>query len=130
MHEGPDPEIRLAEPCLVVLVGSAGSGKSTWAVREFGEERVVSSDRLRAVVGMDESDQGAGGDAFAVLDVIVGADEAGADDSDRLDRPGSCSAPQMALARRRRRHACVSRRHRSARGGGPGTKLGTGSGRS
>jgi F420-dependent oxidoreductase-like protein len=55
----------------VVLVGPAGSGKSTWATRSFTAEQIVSSDRLRATVGRSEHDQGASADAFEVLDLIV-----------------------------------------------------------
>ena len=46
--------IRLPEPCLVVLVGPAGCGKSTWAARSFRPDQVISSDRLRAMVGTGE----------------------------------------------------------------------------
>jgi F420-dependent oxidoreductase-like protein len=63
--------VRLPDPCLVVLVGPAGSGKSTFATTTFGADRVVSSDRLRATVGTGEHDQRASPDAFAVLELIV-----------------------------------------------------------
>src|SRR5215212_1409396 len=63
--------LRLPDPCLIVLVGATGSGKSHWAGTWFHPDQVVSSDRLRAVVGTGERDQRAGGDAFEVLDVIV-----------------------------------------------------------
>jgi len=58
-------------PSVIVLVGPSGSGKSTWARRHFDEGEIVSSDRLRAAVGLDEYDQRASGDAFAVLHEIV-----------------------------------------------------------
>ncbi len=64
---------RLADGTLVVLVGAAGSGKSTWATEYFAPAQIVSSDRLRAVVGESEQDQSASADAFAVLDLIVAA---------------------------------------------------------
>lgn len=63
--------IRLPDPCLVVLVGPAGSGKSTWAASHFGAQQIVSSDALRATVGHDEHDQRASKDAFAVLELVV-----------------------------------------------------------
>jgi F420-dependent oxidoreductase-like protein len=62
---------RLPEPCLVVLVGPAGCGKSTWAARWFRPEHVISSDRMRAMVGTGERDQRAGTAAFEVLDLVV-----------------------------------------------------------
>jgi F420-dependent oxidoreductase-like protein len=65
--------IRLPDPCLVVLVGVAGSGKSTWAASCFGEHQIVSSDALRAVVGLHERDQRASKDAFDLLDRIADA---------------------------------------------------------
>jgi F420-dependent oxidoreductase-like protein len=64
-------ELRLPDPCLVVLVGATASGKSWWAERWFAPEAIVSSDRLRAVVGTGERDQRASRDAFEVLDLIV-----------------------------------------------------------
>ena len=65
------PPLYLPSPCLVVLVGVAGSGKSTWARTNFGSQHVVSSDALRALVGEGEADQAASKDAFAILDEIV-----------------------------------------------------------
>src|SRR5581483_9459495 len=63
--------IRLPDPCLVVLVGAPGAGKTHWASQWFAAEQIVSSDKLRAVVGLGEHDQRASKDAFAVLDLIV-----------------------------------------------------------
>src|SRR3954466_7698866 len=63
--------MRLPDPCLVVLVGATASGKSHWAHEWFAPDQVVSSDRLRAVVGAGERDQRASADAFEVLDLIV-----------------------------------------------------------
>ena len=63
--------MRLPDPCLVVLVGPTAAGKTHWAREWFEPDQVVSSDRLRAVVGRGERDQRAGGDAFEVLDLIV-----------------------------------------------------------
>jgi predicted kinase len=53
-------ELRLPVPCLVVLVGASGSGKSTWAATMFHDSEIVSSDRLRGMVGAGEDDQQAG----------------------------------------------------------------------
>ena len=66
-------ELSLPTPCLVVLVGPSGSGKSTWADRTFHETEIVSSDRLRAMVGAGEDDQQASKAAFSVLEQIVTA---------------------------------------------------------
>jgi F420-dependent oxidoreductase-like protein len=63
--------VRLPDPCLVVLVGATSSGKSHWAQEWFHADQIVSSDRLRAVVGAGERDQRASSDAFEVLDLIV-----------------------------------------------------------
>jgi len=65
--------LRLPDPSLVVLVGASAAGKSTWAQEYFRAEQVVSSDRLRAVVGESEHDLSASADAFAVLEQIVAA---------------------------------------------------------
>jgi len=56
-----------------VLVGPSGSGKSVWAAERYRPDEVVSSDRLRAVVGSGEHDLDASADAFALLDQIVAA---------------------------------------------------------
>lgn len=63
--------LSLPSPCVVVLVGPGASGKSTWAAANFPADTVVSSDRLRAVVGMGEDDVSASTDAFALLEQIV-----------------------------------------------------------
>ncbi len=63
--------IRLPTSALVVLVGPSGSGKTTWADANFREGQVVSSDRLRALVGEGQHDQRASSDAFAVLRDVV-----------------------------------------------------------
>ena len=65
----PEPAVvlRLAEPCLVVLVGAAGSGKSTLAARLFDPADVLSSDAYRGVVSGDEGDQSATQAAFRRL---------------------------------------------------------------
>lgn len=59
--------IRLHEPCLIVLVGAAGSGKTTLAGRFFDEREILSSDRYRELLSGDEADQSVNGPAFARL---------------------------------------------------------------
>jgi len=63
--------VRLPAPSLVVLVGPPASGKSTWAATHLRDDVIVSSDRLRAMVGEGEHDQRAGNDAFDVLELVV-----------------------------------------------------------
>ncbi len=118
-------QLRLPDPCLVVLVGVSGSGKSTWAARHFAPAQVVSSDALRAVVGLHERDQRVSKDAFAVLDQIVDArlrrglttviDTTGLEPDRR--------AAWLAMARRRQRPAhLVVLAGARARGAGPATR--------
>lgn len=64
-------ELKLPAPCLIVLVGPSGAGKSTWAGEHFAPGEVVSSDRLRAMVGAGEEDQSASPVAFDLLERIV-----------------------------------------------------------
>lgn len=71
MTEDRQQQLKLALPCVVVLVGPGASGKTTWALAHFPAEFVVSSDRLRAVVGWGEDDLDASADAFDLLEVIV-----------------------------------------------------------
>ncbi|WP_152366072.1 TIGR03560 family F420-dependent LLM class oxidoreductase [Microlunatus speluncae] len=61
----------LPTPCVVVLVGPGASGKTTWADAHFPAGAVVSSDRLRALVGVAEDDLEASTDAFALLEEVV-----------------------------------------------------------
>ncbi|GAA1667130.1 hypothetical protein GCM10009745_06750 [Kribbella yunnanensis] len=56
---------------MVVLVGPGAAGKSTWAAERFGADLIVSSDRLRALVGSGEDDLAASADAFALLETVV-----------------------------------------------------------
>ncbi|WP_432586438.1 polynucleotide kinase-phosphatase [Streptomyces sp. HD1123-B1] len=57
---------------LVVLIGTTGSGKSTFARRHFLPTQVVSSDVCRGLVADDENDQSATPDAFDLLHYIAG----------------------------------------------------------
>nr|WP_245770145.1 polynucleotide kinase-phosphatase [Streptomyces radiopugnans] len=57
---------------LVVLVGTTGAGKSTFARTHFAPTQVVSSDFCRGLVADDENDQSASSDAFDVLHYITG----------------------------------------------------------
>ena len=59
--------IPIVEPSMVVLIGAAGSGKSTFAQRHFEAADILSSDALREVVSGDAADQAASGLAFRIL---------------------------------------------------------------
>lgn len=63
--------IEIPELSLVLLVGASGAGKSTFARRHFLETEVLSSDRFRAWVADDESDQSATVDAFDALRYVA-----------------------------------------------------------
>src|SRR3954471_19437656 len=70
----PQPEgrpLRLPDPCLVVLVGATAAGKTQWASEWFEPAQVVSSDRLRAMVGAGGGGPRARRDAVELLDLIV-----------------------------------------------------------
>ena len=56
-----------APPCVAVLIGSAGSGKSSLARRAWASTQVLSLDEWRGRVSDDECDQDATGDAPSVL---------------------------------------------------------------
>lgn len=63
--------LELPSPSLVLLIGVAGCGKSTFAARWFLDTEVVSSDRCRALICDDPHDQSVTGDAFSLLRTLV-----------------------------------------------------------
>jgi protein phosphatase len=63
--------LEIPDPSLVLLIGSSGAGKSTFAARHFAPTEVVSSDRCRAMICDDESDQSINAQAFALLHHIA-----------------------------------------------------------
>jgi len=64
-------EIKIPELALVVLIGTSGSGKSTFARKHFLATEIISSDYCRGLVADDENDQSATKDAFEVLHFIA-----------------------------------------------------------
>jgi alkanesulfonate monooxygenase SsuD/methylene tetrahydromethanopterin reductase-like flavin-dependent oxidoreductase (luciferase family)/predicted kinase len=68
-----NPIVPVPDPAVIVLVGAAGSGKSTWALARYRRAEVVSSDDLRGLVGSGPADLDASMDAFDVLERIVSA---------------------------------------------------------
>lgn len=64
-------KLTIPEPSLVVLVGTTGAGKSTFARANFRPTEVLSSDFFRGLVSDDENDQAATGDAFDALHYVA-----------------------------------------------------------
>ncbi|MGH6858546.1 MAG: polynucleotide kinase-phosphatase [Methylocella sp.] len=67
-----DGSIEIPDFSLVVLIGSTGSGKSTFAATHFLPTEVISSDYCRALVSDSETDQDVTGDAFDLVREIAG----------------------------------------------------------
>lgn len=57
---------------MVILIGSSGAGKTTFAARHFGPTEVLSSDGMRALVADDPNDQSATDAAFELLHAALG----------------------------------------------------------
>jgi len=63
--------ILLTRNTLVVLIGPAGCGKSTFAARNFRPTEVVSSDECRALISDDPANQRVSVHAFELMHLIV-----------------------------------------------------------
>jgi len=87
---------------LVVLIGPAASGKTTWAAAHFRPSQILSSDAFREMVADDQSDQSATPDAFRLLHLVaaarLGRSLPTVIDATNLQR--SARRPLLALARR------------------------------
>jgi predicted kinase len=101
----PDAAARLTlpDPAIVVLVGPAGCGKSTFAAAHFSPAEVLSSDAFRELVAGDAADQGATAAAFSLLRHAL---------DERAKRRRSTVVDATNLTRReRRRFVGVARKH-------------------
>lgn len=63
--------IIIPEFSLVILIGTSGAGKSTFARKHFLPTEIVSSDHCRALVSDNENDSSATADAFDLLHYLV-----------------------------------------------------------
>jgi len=63
--------ITLPDPCLVILCGPAGCGKSTFARRHFKSTQIVSSDRCRAMLTDTEDAMWASAEAFELFHKVI-----------------------------------------------------------
>ncbi len=63
--------LEIPELSLVLLIGTSGSGKSTFAKEHFLPTEVLSSDYFRGLVSDDENDQAASAEAFDALHFIA-----------------------------------------------------------
>ncbi|WP_010245602.1 polynucleotide kinase-phosphatase [Acetivibrio cellulolyticus] len=64
-------KLTVPELSLIVLIGSSGCGKSTFASKHFKPTEVISSDFCRALVSDDDNDQTVTNTAFEVLHYIA-----------------------------------------------------------
>lgn len=64
-------KLTVSDPSLILLVGTSGSGKSTFARTHFRPTEVLSSDFFRGLVSNDENDQTATADAFDALHYVA-----------------------------------------------------------
>jgi protein phosphatase len=63
--------IEIPNLSLVLLIGSSGAGKSTFAARHFSPTEIISSDHCRALICDNESDQSINAQAFGLLHYIA-----------------------------------------------------------
>ncbi len=61
------PDRTLPDAACILLIGAAGSGKTTFAARHFPADAILSSDALREAISGDAADQSASRAAFRAL---------------------------------------------------------------
>ncbi|MFK7905282.1 MAG: AAA family ATPase, partial [Chitinophagales bacterium] len=64
--------LQIPELSLVLLIGTSGAGKSTFAQKHFPKTAIVSSDVCRGIVSDDENSMAASKDAFDLMHYIIG----------------------------------------------------------
>src|SRR5918993_1616342 len=64
-------KLTIPDLSLVVLIGTSGSGKSTFARRHFRPTEILSSDYFRGLVSDDENDQTVSTPAFEALHYVA-----------------------------------------------------------
>ena len=69
----PTAVSELPPVALILLIGPAGAGKSTWATRYFDRGQILESDHFRQLVAGDAADQSATGDAFKAVHILARA---------------------------------------------------------
>lgn len=72
MREPDKTDLTIPDFALVVLIGSTGSGKSTFAAKHFLPTEIISSDRCRGLITDNETDQDVSADAFDLAREIAG----------------------------------------------------------
>jgi protein phosphatase len=98
---GSDGAILVTAPGVIVLVGAAGAGKSTFARRHFPAEEIVSSDDLRGAIRGDPTDQTVTRTAFRILHGQV-TKRLAAGKSVVVDATNLTRAARLAIVRRAR----------------------------
>jgi predicted kinase len=97
------PPLELPDRSLVVLIGAAGSGKSTFAHRHFRPGEIVSSDECRARVSGNAYDPSASADVFELLRSLV-ADRLAAGKLTVVDATNTAAEHRAPLVRLARLH--------------------------
>ncbi len=60
-------ELQLPDPALILLIGPAGAGKSTFAARHFLPTEIISSDHCRALICDDAAAQHLNAETFGLV---------------------------------------------------------------